>query len=80
MTEETDVSISQHTQRKNQDITYLAHGVIIRDEGIDRLDREETLVHGAILRVGIEDIRRHDGRKVVNVHLATRLLVDMGER
>lgn len=60
--------------------TYLGQGVIICDKCVDRLDRKEALVHGVVLRAGVQNIRRHDSRKVVDVHLAARLLIHMRER
>jgi len=43
-------------------------------------DGEEGLVLGRVLALGVEDVRADDGRQIGQIHLAARLLVDVGER
>lgn len=45
---------------KQRMATYLAHGVVICDQRVNRFNGQETLVHGAILGVRVKDIRCHD--------------------
>lgn len=59
--------------------TYLAHGVVIRDQGVDSFNRQEALIHSAVLGIGVEDVGCDDSCKIVNVHLASRVLVHVRE-
>ena len=42
-------------------------------------DGEERLVLGRVLALGVEDVGTDDGGQIGQIHLAARLLVDVGE-
>ena len=58
---------------------HLAHGVVVLDERMHGLDREEGLVHDGGLRTGVQDIGSDDCCEVVNIHLRSGLLVHVRE-
>ena len=60
--------------------TYLTHLVVELNERVHGLNSQETIVHSGILRIRKQDIRRDNGCKIVRVHLASRLLIDLMER
>lgn len=60
-------------------VTYLAHGVVVRNESVYCFNGLETLIYSAVLSIGVEDIGRHDSGEIVNVHLASRFLIHMRE-
>lgn len=60
--------------------TYLTHRLVILDQRMYCLDRQEsTVIHARCLVVGREYIWGDHGGKVMSIHLASRLLVDMRE-
>jgi len=60
-------------------ITYLAHGVIVRDESIHCFNGLETLIDSAVLSIGVENVGRHHSGQIVDIHLASRFLIYMRE-
>lgn len=69
-------------KKKNQSetVAYLTHGVIERDERVDRLNGQETFIHCAIFRIRIENVWGHDCGEVMNVHLAARFFINVRKR
>ena len=60
--------------------SYLAHSVVVCDQRINSLDGHETLINGTVLDVGVENVGGYDGGQIMNVHLASGVLVHMRER
>lgn len=58
-------------------VTNLTHSIVILDQGINSLDRQEALLHGAILGIRVKDIRGNHGGKIVDIHFASRILINM---
>jgi hypothetical protein len=61
---------------------YLTERVVVLDQSVNRLDSKEAVVNlwysrlAVLLVVGVQDVRSHNGGKVVNIHLASGLLID----
>lgn len=60
--------------------TYLAHTLVALNQTMHRLDRQKAIVHRYVLLTPMDHVRRDDGRQIVDVHLASALLVDVAER
>jgi len=58
---------------------HLPEPVLMLEELGNGADGEEGLVLGRVLALGVEDVRADDGRQIGQIHLAARLLVDVGE-
>lgn len=61
--------------------TYLAHLIIVNDQHVNRFNGEETLIHSGTLGwIGAEDVRCDHSCKVVRIHLASDLIIDLRKR
>ena len=74
------VSVVCFDQMDRVHASYLTHALVALDQTVYGLDRQETVVHRHRVLAAMQHVRCDDSRKIVNVHLASTLLVYMRER
>ena len=60
-------------------VTYFAHALITLNQAMHSLDCQKAVIDRHMLLASMNDVRRDDGREVVNVHFTATLFVHMGE-
>jgi hypothetical protein len=64
---------------QDSNMTYLTHALIAFNQAMNSLNGKEALVHIGILVTRVEDIRSDNRGEIVDIHLASGVLVHSAE-